>query len=373
MLMRQHLLVGLLLLVQACGYEHKICLMTTFRLMASIPLCNLVEWIEYHLLVGVDHFVLRNDCSVDAAAIGEALASYSAAGRLSLDVTPEDECERGRVDSRKIYAQMSTKFAVLHKCHWLSIVDNDEYVSLADSASSGASSKPLLGYLERLLVPFGRMMWFVVGNENFETRPKGTIVGNFQHGAMDKPHYLKTFVKTGITSEFTNAHFPKLLPQYGREFVGLRPSSTDRLYREAYGAVGVGNDSSLLSWRRYIESNAYHRFERHQHNESARSKQRNAPLPPYELFLKHFKYLSWQEYREQRAATPFLANGRVNYWRGNNSRMQWDMGRPSSRHILLGEKFTAHMATALATMLRRRCGAVEFQEKSWKMCCNLWM
>ena len=37
-------------------------------------------------------------------------------------------------------------------------------------------------------------------------------------------------------------------------------------------------------------------------------------VPATEIFIKHYKYLSWTEFQAQRAATPTLPNGRTNYW-----------------------------------------------------------
>ena len=362
------LLLAALLCWLVRAYEHKICLMTTFRLMTSTSLCGLLEWIDYHVLLGVDHFVLRNDCSFDAAAVGEALSRYAAAGQLSLDTTPQEKCDR--TDQRKIYTAMSAKFSVLRKCEWLSIVDNDEYISFADSVDL-SSSAPLRSYVDLLEVPFSRMMWFVVGNENLETRPNGTIIGAFLHGSMEKPHYLKTLVKTEITLQFTNPHFPKLFSQYDRRYVVPKPSSNG-VYKVVYDA-GSADNTSLLSWRKFVEINAYHRCER---LVNASSRTPREARPPYGLFLKHFKYLSWQEYREQRAATPLLANGRKNYW-GEDSRRIWELGRPVDRHFLWGDKFTARMAAALMVGLRGRCTNPNSNPSPEKtgtqdVCCNFW-
>jgi hypothetical protein len=41
--------------------------------------CLLLEWIEYHLQLGVDHFYITDDCSPEEHALRHTLQAYIAA------------------------------------------------------------------------------------------------------------------------------------------------------------------------------------------------------------------------------------------------------------------------------------------------------
>jgi hypothetical protein len=56
--MRQHVQAP-----AADSKKHNVCIMTRIRSESDPYTCMLLEWIEHHLLLGVDHFYITDDCS----------------------------------------------------------------------------------------------------------------------------------------------------------------------------------------------------------------------------------------------------------------------------------------------------------------------
>src|SRR5579862_3884611 len=84
----------------------------------------LVEWIEYHRLVGVDHFYLYNDrSSDDYLAI---LAPYINDGIVDLMDCPPENGETHFFNQRKAYARCLNKSKDNDK--WLAVIDIDEFI-----------------------------------------------------------------------------------------------------------------------------------------------------------------------------------------------------------------------------------------------------
>ena len=83
----------------------------------------LKEWIEYHLLIGVEHFYLYNNCSTDNCL--EVLTPYIKNGTVELFDFPKTNWTN--LDQNYMYnhtlalAQPTTK--------WLAIIDTDEFIN----------------------------------------------------------------------------------------------------------------------------------------------------------------------------------------------------------------------------------------------------
>lgn len=85
----------------------------------------LKEWIEYHRLIGVDHFYLYNDISKDNYQ--EILAPYIEEGIVELFHTNPNPKRRSHVqDQTKAYNECIKNSAGVTK--WLAIIDLDEFI-----------------------------------------------------------------------------------------------------------------------------------------------------------------------------------------------------------------------------------------------------
>lgn len=84
----------------------------------------LVEWIEFHRLVGVDHFYLYNDRSSDDYLV--VLDPYIKDGIVDLIDCPAENGETHFFNQRKAYARGLNKAKDTDK--WLAIIDIDEFI-----------------------------------------------------------------------------------------------------------------------------------------------------------------------------------------------------------------------------------------------------
>ena len=80
----------------------------------------LKEWIEYHLLIGVDHFYLYNNNSDDD--FRTVLAPYIADGTVTLIDWPKEYAQQ------EAYEDCYRRFG--SEAHWIGYIDADEFVNL---------------------------------------------------------------------------------------------------------------------------------------------------------------------------------------------------------------------------------------------------
>src|SRR3990167_8100270 len=110
------------------GHEYQLCIGAMFRTEARW----MKEWIEYHRIIGVEHFYLYSNDSADI--FEEALAPYIEQGIVDLV-----SWKRGEVqvivsaDQPDWYVYQGAAYAdcvkrALHKTKWLAIIDLDEFI-----------------------------------------------------------------------------------------------------------------------------------------------------------------------------------------------------------------------------------------------------
>jgi hypothetical protein len=128
------------------------------------------EWVEFHRLVGVEHFYLYNNRSTDNHR--EVLAPYIDAGLVELtdwDVFPGqmeayDDClERHREDS-----------------HWIAFIDLDEFLF----SPLGRPVPEIVGEFEEH--PAVGVHWCTFGNSGHETKPPGLQIESYLMRSTDQ-------------------------------------------------------------------------------------------------------------------------------------------------------------------------------------------
>lgn len=137
------------------------------------------EWIEFHRLVGVDHFYLYdNDCGVEARAL---LAPYEAAGVVTrhdwthLDGTRHDRPTRfGGRDKN----HMAFNHAARHHrdaSQWMLKIDIDEFLV----PLQGDAIPPLLERYDRSRIKGIQVPRINFGHSGHEKRPPGLVVESY--------------------------------------------------------------------------------------------------------------------------------------------------------------------------------------------------
>jgi hypothetical protein len=139
----------------------------------------IAEWIEYHLLVGVNKFYIYDNESEDN--LKEVLAPYIQTGIVEYSYYPG----RG--------AQYSAYNAVLKKArketYWLAFIDCDEFIVPVSTAKISSLLKEFEGY--------GGLgiNWMMYGSGGRQTKTEGLVIERFKNHAektFDVNRHIKT-------------------------------------------------------------------------------------------------------------------------------------------------------------------------------------
>ncbi len=88
------------------------------------------EWIEYHRLIGVDHFYLYDNCSKDRSI--DILIPYIREGLVTLihwpDRIPEENVSEWALSTQLPAYENVAKYRGLNATKWLAFIDVDEYL-----------------------------------------------------------------------------------------------------------------------------------------------------------------------------------------------------------------------------------------------------
>lgn len=136
----------------------------------------LLEWVEYHLLVGVQHFFLSsNECGADAVTVRRLLQPYLQRGQVTLDT--RFECVQHAVQSAAYarYHQLNGSSAT-----WTAHIDLDEYIVVADPAQQVLQVFLALGARGAGVVA---MPWRTFGSSGHRLRPNGSILASYTRRA----------------------------------------------------------------------------------------------------------------------------------------------------------------------------------------------
>lgn len=97
-------------------YQYEVSLCLIFKDEAPY----LREWLEYHILIGVDHFYLYNNNSTDN--FSEILEPYIHSGKVTLINWERNYCQVGAYE----YCYNMRK----NETHWLGYLDTDEFLNI---------------------------------------------------------------------------------------------------------------------------------------------------------------------------------------------------------------------------------------------------
>lgn len=323
------------------------CIMTKVKVMISSSGCNLLEWIEYNILLGFNQIYITDDCSIDQSNILPILQYYESIGIVTIIKSYNDyiECQKYRPNEGRTYKRMLFGAKAKQNCVWITNIDYDEYITFYDIKNHNIND-----YLSTYPYNFIRMPWFVYGNQGYEHKPKKLIIDTYFHGTMEKPRYIKTIAVADAIKNFQSPHLPNLYdhdintPMKRINFqrktlpTGIPNNST---LNNKYWINGCHNDEMKLvpieqvTMKKVIinsvtiDTNSNETYNNMLYRDSITlDKNTSIYIPATEIFIKHYKYLSWDEYRLQRAGTSTLPNGRHNYF-ADNPRSLWEKGNNS--------------------------------------------
>jgi hypothetical protein len=131
----------------------------------------LVEWLEFHRLVGVDHIYIYDNGSTDQTHA--ILAAYMSAGFVTL--TPWASFDANVVPQYQAYAHCLSNFGRFWR--WMVFIDIDEFV-FPMQASSLHDVLPAYDDLPALTLP-----WHMFGSSGHKARPNGLVIENYTRRA----------------------------------------------------------------------------------------------------------------------------------------------------------------------------------------------
>jgi hypothetical protein len=152
------------------------------------------EWVEFHLLVGVEHLFLYNNGSVDEHL--EALAPYLEAGVVTLRDWP---LAPGQLEA---YAHCLESHG--GDWRWMAFLDLDEFLF----SPTGRPVPALLADYERW--PGVGVNWAVYGNSGHRTMPEGLVTESYlwrAEDAFERHRMIKSIVDPGKVSRPGDPHW----------------------------------------------------------------------------------------------------------------------------------------------------------------------
>ncbi|MEI8365894.1 MAG: glycosyltransferase family 92 protein [Parachlamydiaceae bacterium] len=160
----------------------------------------LKEWIEFHLLIGVDHFYLYNNCSQDHYL--EVLLPYIRNGTIELfDFPKQDWSNR---DQNYMYNH--TLALAKGTSKWLAIIDTDEFINPLESAS-------LKEYLENYKQAASiYVKWQLFGTSKVRNLKYGQLlidklIFRAPDGNTTSEAWGKSIYQTQLTDSIDNPHW----------------------------------------------------------------------------------------------------------------------------------------------------------------------
>ena len=150
----------------------------------------LKEWLDYHILVGVEKFYLYDNESTDNTT--EVLKPYIDKGIVDYTYWP------GKIQQMHTYKDSISKHAM--ETRWMGIIDLDEFIV-------PVQHKTITDYLKTLPSNFAELVvgWIIYGSSGHKTKQEGLLLENYKKHA-DKSWGIKSIVNPRLVYDTTNPH-----------------------------------------------------------------------------------------------------------------------------------------------------------------------
>lgn len=166
-----------------------------YEVAASLKFKNvahyLPEWIEFHLMVGVERFFLYDNNSTDNPR--EILEPYIRAGVVILHHWPEVPAHPGAT------AHCIEKYG--HLCRWIAFLDDDEFLFPV----KGGSLKDALKRYEAF--PAVAVHWVMFASSGHRTQPDGLVISNYLRSQGAPQNTFKSVVNPRLFAAPKSMHY----------------------------------------------------------------------------------------------------------------------------------------------------------------------
>ncbi len=204
-------------------FPHKLAVCAIFRDEGPY----LREWIEFHRLMGVEHFFLYDNDSRDGGAA--ELAPYIEQGLVTLCAVARQQKQR--------HAYVHCIASFREAARWIAFIDLDEFLF----SPTGASLPAVLEHFEAASAV--AVNWCTFGPSGHEQRPDDLVTASYDRG-LPTQHLINRHVKSVVnpreTRGFLNVH---VFTQAGQ--------TVDELGRSAQGALSDEVSFDLLRINHY--------------------------------------------------------------------------------------------------------------------------
>ena len=150
----------------------------------------LPEWIEFHQIVGFEHFYLYNNNSTDDYL--QALIAYRHEGVVTLYEWP-DTPAFPKSDEHCIAHHQ-------HEARWIAFIDDDEFLF----PSRGQDVRKVLRRYEDY--PALAVHWLMFGSSGHLNRPEGLVIENYLHRQDGVSPAIKSIVNPRRVAASANPH-----------------------------------------------------------------------------------------------------------------------------------------------------------------------
>tara|TARA_Y100001938_G_scaffold19058_2_gene23760 strand:- start:15270 stop:16184 length:915 start_codon:yes stop_codon:yes gene_type:complete len=154
---------------------------------------NLQEWVEYHMMIGVEHFFLYSHLSQDNYR--EVLQPYIKRRQVTLVEWNFPRRRFAPGGGRGPFPQVTAYDHALERLRgtakWMMAIDSDEFLTKMSDLSITDFLKRHEGAAAVLL------NWAMFGTNGHKTRPEGLVLENYTkrgHKSFDKNHHVKTII-----------------------------------------------------------------------------------------------------------------------------------------------------------------------------------
>ena len=138
----------------------------------------LPEWIEFHQIVGVEHFFLYDNNSTDDCQA--ALEPYIRKGIVTLTRWPSEPAfPTSNVHCVENYG---------HLARWIAFLDDDEFLFPTQGGSLGDTLKQYAAY------PAVAVHWVMFGSNGHKERPEGLVISNYTRNEGCVNRHIKSVV-----------------------------------------------------------------------------------------------------------------------------------------------------------------------------------
>ncbi len=137
----------------------------------------LAEWLEFHHLVGVEHFYLYNNNSEDDYQ--SVLAPYIRDGLVTLHDWPGIPIPGADEHCVAHYGKLS---------RWIAFLDDDEFLFPVQGVPLAEALEPYKAH------PAVAVYWRMFGSNGHRERPKGLVIGNYTRAEAGPYNLIKSVV-----------------------------------------------------------------------------------------------------------------------------------------------------------------------------------